>query len=84
MATVRPPAWTCSTPVPQGFTLHCVPALHFSSRGIYDRNRTLWCGYVIECEERLVYFAGDTGFGHHFAQIREKFGANNVPDAGAW
>jgi L-ascorbate metabolism protein UlaG (beta-lactamase superfamily) len=58
-----------------GFTIHCVPALHFSSRGIYDRNMTLWCGYVIESQERLVYFAGDTAFGPHFAQIREKFGS---------
>jgi L-ascorbate metabolism protein UlaG (beta-lactamase superfamily) len=57
-----------------GFTIHCVPALHFSSRGLFDRNRTLWCGYAIECRERLVYFAGDTAFGDHFAQIREKFG----------
>jgi len=61
-----------------GFTIHCVPALHFSSRGIFDRNTTLWCGYVIECRERLVYFAGDTAFGPHFAQIREKFGSPHL------
>jgi L-ascorbate metabolism protein UlaG (beta-lactamase superfamily) len=58
-----------------GVTIHCVPALHFSARGIFDRNKTLWCGYVIEYPESLVYFAGDTSFGSHIAQIREKFGS---------
>jgi L-ascorbate metabolism protein UlaG (beta-lactamase superfamily) len=55
--------------------IHSVPALHFSSRGLFDGNRTLWCGYVIEAADRVVYFAGDTGFGDHFARIRERFGA---------
>jgi L-ascorbate metabolism protein UlaG (beta-lactamase superfamily) len=56
-------------------TIHSVPALHFSARGVFDRNRTLWCGYVIEAADRIVYFAGDTAFGGHFAAIRERFGA---------
>jgi L-ascorbate metabolism protein UlaG (beta-lactamase superfamily) len=57
-----------------GVTIHCVPALHFSARWIWDRNKTLWCGYIIQSRERVIYFAGDTAFGPHFAQIREKFG----------
>jgi L-ascorbate metabolism protein UlaG (beta-lactamase superfamily) len=55
-------------------TVHCVPAMHFSARGLFDRNRTLWCGFVIESAECIIYFAGDTGFGDHFAHIREQFG----------
>src|SRR5262249_19313724 len=57
-----------------GATIHAVPALHFAARGLFDRNRTLWCGYVIEAPEATIYFAGDTGFGVHFAAIRELFG----------
>jgi L-ascorbate metabolism protein UlaG (beta-lactamase superfamily) len=66
--------WGESLSLPN-FTVHCVPALHFSARGIWDRNLTLWCGYLIESQQRLVYFAGDTAFGPHFSQIREKFGS---------
>lgn len=66
--------WGESLPLARG-AIHSVPALHFSARGIFDRNKTLWCGYVIEAADRVVYFAGDTGFGDHFARIRERFGA---------
>lgn len=50
-----------------------VPAQHFSGRGLWDRNRTLWLGFVITGPQGKIYFAGDTGFGPHFKQIRDRF-----------
>lgn len=65
--------WQRATP-PAGPNLTCVPARHFSVRGFRDRNRALWCGYVLETEAGNIYFAGDTGWGRHFAEIGERFG----------
>lgn len=67
--------WWQSEEVAPGVRVHAVPAQHFSSRGIADRDANLWCGFVIETPNGPIYFAGDTGWGSHFAQIRERFGA---------
>ncbi|BBN19730.1 N-acyl-phosphatidylethanolamine-hydrolysing phospholipase D [Marchantia polymorpha subsp. ruderalis] len=40
----------------------CTPCQHFSGRGAFDRNKTLWCSWVLEGQTKRVYFAGDTGF----------------------
>jgi L-ascorbate metabolism protein UlaG (beta-lactamase superfamily) len=51
-----------------------VPAQHFSARSPFDRNKTLWGGFVLETPAGAIYFAADTGAGPHIAAIRERFG----------
>jgi|AntRauTorckE6833_2_1112554.scaffolds.fasta_scaffold01914_2 L-ascorbate metabolism protein UlaG (beta-lactamase superfamily) len=53
-------------------TVHSVEAQHFSARGLFDRNKTLWSGYVIDTPSGNIYFAGDTGYGDFFKKIRQK------------
>lgn len=55
-------------------SLVSVPAKHFSARGILDRDRTLWTGYVLRSKSGSVYFAGDTGFARHFEEIGSEYG----------
>lgn len=70
--------WNQSMRLGDGVTLHCAPAQHFSSRGLGDRDANLWCGWVIESKGGPIYFAGDTGWGSHFARLRERFGPMRI------
>jgi L-ascorbate metabolism protein UlaG (beta-lactamase superfamily) len=49
------------------------PARHFSGRGLWDRNRTLWCGWMIETSSSKLYFAGDSGYFGGFREIGRQF-----------
>lgn len=50
------------------------PARHFSARGLFDRNRALWGGFIIATGNLRIFFAGDSGYGDHFREIRERYG----------
>ncbi len=62
----------------QGVNFHSVPIQHFSGRSPFDRNRTLWSGWVIESKFGKVFFAGDTGYSPVFQEIGERFGPIQV------
>ncbi len=54
------------------------PAQHFAARAPWDRCRTLWNGFMLHTRAGDVFFCGDSGWGPHFAAIREKIGAPDL------
>ena len=60
--------------VEAGNRVTAVPAQHFSGRTLWDKDRTLWNGYVIETGGKTFYFVGDTGYNaHDFKEIGKQF-----------
>ena len=55
-------------------TIRCTPAQHFSGRGISDREKTLWCSWIIQSDDENLFFSGDSGYASHFKEIGEKYG----------
>ncbi len=66
--------WWSATSISPDVTVTAVPARHFSGRGLFDRDRSLWSGFVIKTPSGSICFAADTGFGEHFAEIRARMG----------
>jgi L-ascorbate metabolism protein UlaG (beta-lactamase superfamily) len=56
-------------------TITFTPARHTSGRGLFDTDKTLWGGFVIQSGNKKIYFAGDTGFGQFAEQIKNRFGS---------
>jgi L-ascorbate metabolism protein UlaG (beta-lactamase superfamily) len=66
--------WWGELPLSSEVTLIGLPTQHFSGRGLFDRDATLWLGYAIKGPAGVTTFAGDTGAGPHFAEIRQHLG----------
>ncbi len=62
------------TSIFKGMTITATPCNHFSSRGLFDRDKTLWAGYSLTDKTRNIYYTGDTGYSDVFTQIGEKLG----------
>lgn len=58
--------------------VNLVPAQHWSSRSLFDRNASLWGGFVVQAQAGgspvSLYYTGDTGYSADFAEIGRRFG----------
>ncbi len=57
-----------------GIDVMLVPTHHWSQRTLFDRNKRLWGGFVLDALDFKVFFAGDTAYDGTFRQIGELFG----------
>ncbi len=62
--------------------LTATPARHFAARTPFDRNQALWGGFMmsprVERGAGRVLFAGDSGAGSHWHEIRTRLGPPDV------
>jgi N-acyl-phosphatidylethanolamine-hydrolysing phospholipase D len=57
-----------------GVTVHCLPAQHWSQRGLTDRRRALWSSWAVTSPDRRFYFGGDSGAFEGFERIGSALG----------
>ena len=57
-----------------GMDITFTPTRHFSGRGLTDRYKSLWGGWVINSGTEKIWFSGDGGFGSHFEEIGKRLG----------
>lgn len=60
-----------------------LPSRHWANRSPFDINTTLWGSFIIQSENKSIYYGGDSGHSSHFKTIAELFPNINVALIGA-
>jgi N-acyl-phosphatidylethanolamine-hydrolysing phospholipase D len=58
------------------------PVQHWSTRGLADRNQTLWGGWAVLGPDFHWYFSGDTGYSQDFTDTQKHFAARHTAEKG--
>ena len=58
--------------------LTATPAQHFSGRGLFDRDHTLWASWVVTGSQHNIFFSGDGGYFKGFKEIGDKLGPFDI------
>jgi len=60
-----------------GIDIILAPTRHFSGRGLFDGNKTLWGSWIVRGSRRF-FFSGDTGYCEEFKRIGREYGPFDV------
>ena len=55
-----------------------IPAKHWSARGFFDRNKSLWGGWVTRFNEMSFLHLGDTAYDKNFLDYKERIGKIDI------
>ncbi|HET7886152.1 MAG TPA: MBL fold metallo-hydrolase [Bradyrhizobium sp.] len=68
--------WHQRTQIGSRVAVTLVPTRHWSARGLFDRNRSLWASFVLETPAGKIYAVGDSGYGvgKHFRDVGRMHG----------
>lgn len=72
---VQTAGWFQEFSTDENVKISFVPVRHWCRRGLTDTNKRLWGGFVISGAGKKIYFGGDSGFGSHYRETAEVFGA---------
>jgi len=70
--------WWQKTELPSGGILHLAQVQHWSSRSLFDTNEALWGGFVLQVNGLNIYFGGDSGYGPHYIETKNRYGPMDV------
>ncbi len=63
----------------ENITITATPAQHWSSRSLWDRNKSLWASWLLQVGDQTIWYSGDTGYNpYQFKEIGEKFSTVNL------
>ncbi|MDR2938097.1 MAG: MBL fold metallo-hydrolase [Prevotellaceae bacterium] len=66
--------WNDSAQLDSVAEITCLPARHFSGRGLKNRNQSLWASFLVKTPNMKIYLSGDGGYDTHFAEVGARFG----------
>lgn len=67
-------AWHENVEIAPGIRVTATPAQHFTARTPFDRDRSHWCGWLVEGEGCKLWHVGDSGYCPAFLEIGERYG----------